>query len=272
MSVKPLFTGFEQVAFVVDDLYAVMKMFCEDYGIGPWKIMRFGDAGDGNSNFVSIDRVTFDGRETGTYSIINGMCVLPECGVEIELIQPLTGESIFSYYLSKHGPGLQHLSIAHGDFHECMERVRASGHGITQIATVDTVETCVFSDHRDVIGTALELHDRPADFTMPDIEDEYYPADGRLPVGYDRRVSSILRLCISTADMDTALACLEGEYGIGPWEPTADGGMRCRALNVELDIQEGDGTDIGMMLLGGERVNEAPLGYNDLLGVFIRKG
>lgn len=267
-----LFNKFEQIAFVVDDLYAAMKMFCEDYGIGPWTIMRFGDAGDGNDNFVSIEDVRLGGRETGTYAIINGMCYLPENGLEIELIQPISGESIFADYLNEHGPGVQHLSIAHGDFDECLSRIRMTGHGISQLATVDKIETCVFSDHSDVIGSALELHRRPEDFVMPDIENELYPADGRLPEGCEKRVSAISRLCISTEDMDAAISCLRDEYGIGPWEPSGDGGMRCSALNVELDIQPGTEGDIGMLLFRGDKAHEAPLGYNDLLGVCIREG
>lgn len=213
---EPLFNKLEQICFVVEDLYKAMDLFI-GYGIGPFKIMRFGDAGDGNTNTVSIENVKLHGRDTGTYSIIVGLCMLPESGVELEIIQPLTGESIFAEYLREHGPGIQHLSISHVPFDEAIERIEATGHEISQVATVDKIETCVFSDHRDVIGSYLELHKRPDDFKMPDIEDEYYPEGGVMPEGVTPMFIEFNQLGIVVGDMDEAIHRLNDDYGIGPW-------------------------------------------------------
>jgi hypothetical protein len=238
-SSTPLFTKFEQIAFVVPDLTAAAELFCTKYGIGPWEIMRFGDSGDGNKNTVSIDNVFLRGRETGTYSILQAHCLLPQSGVEIELIQPLTGESIFAEYLDKYGAGVQHLSIKHGDFDESIARIERGGHGVSQIAAVDTVETCVFSDHRDIIGTDLELHKRPADFAPPELEQEFYPADGKMPTGSPETLPEVARMTVSCREPKKTAAWLESTYGIGPW--ASDGTHYiCDELNVQLCLAQAD--------------------------------
>ena len=253
----PLFDHLEQIAFVVEDVYAAMQVFV-DCGIGPWEILRFGDAHNGKTNFISIEDVVLESRPTGTYAIVNGVCVLPESGVELELIQPLCGESIFADYLRQHGPGLQHLSIHHGTFDEAMGRIEATGHGRTQQAAVDTTELCVFSDHRALIGTDLELHRRPEVFIKPDVETETYP-EGGMPAGSRPLFTAFERLGIVVDDLDAALHLLRDEYGIGPWQVTestprnyvregkpvdcpASRVAICETLNVALElIEPGEG-------------------------------
>lgn len=274
---EPLFNRFEQICFVVEDVYRAMDLFIE-CGIGPFKIMRFGDAGDGCANTVSIENVRLHGRDTGTYSIIVGLCTLPESGVELELIQPLTGESIFAEYLRSHGPGVQHLSISHVPFDEAMERIQAAGFETSQTATVDVIETCVFSDHREVIGSYLELHRRPEDFQMPDIEDELYPADGCMPLCALPAFTEINSLGIVVDSVERAAAVLGGAYGLGPWR-WDDGKAVCESLNVRLELLPGLRSGTGHREELSRRVPDviyaaltrsgpgAPEGYQEMLGV-----
>lgn len=272
---EPLFNRFEQICFVVEDVYRAMDLFIE-CGIGPFKIMRFGDAGDGCANTVSIENVRLHGRSTGTYAIIAGLCMLPESGVELELIQPLTGESIFAEYLHSHGPGVQHLSISHVPFDEAMERIRAAGFETSQIATVDVIETCVFSDHREVIGSYLELHKRPEGFQMPDIEDELYPVDGRMPLCAAPAFTEINTLGIAVDSVERAEAVLGGEYGLGPWHREGEKAV-CESLNVRLELLPGErgeeharrAPDVVYAVLTRTGPG-APEGYQENLGVVFK--
>lgn len=104
---KPLFTKVEQISMVVRDAKASAKFLCDEYGIGPWVCVQFGDAGDGNDNWIPIENVVLDGEEIGTYSIDCCCCKMPS-GIEIEIISPKKGDSVFARFLKEKGPQYRH--------------------------------------------------------------------------------------------------------------------------------------------------------------------
>ena len=54
-------------------------------------------------------------------------------GFSLELIQPLSGESIYSEFLEKHGEGgIQHLGIVVDDLDRVVEEARQAGYAVIQ--------------------------------------------------------------------------------------------------------------------------------------------
>ena len=214
---KPLFTRVEQISMVVRDARKSARFLCDTYGIGPWICVQFGDAGDGNDNWIPVEDVVLDGEYIGTYSIDCCCCSLPG-GIELEIISPKTGDSVFARFLKERGPGIQHISINNGDYQETLDRMRRAGYHRGQTSTVDKNETCSFIEHRDVVGCFLELHKRPQGFEYPKVRLEYIPGPGP----DDKPASTPLfegfdQIGIVVPDVGHAVRVLNDEYGIGPW-------------------------------------------------------
>ena len=165
---KSLFSKIDQLGFVVTNLWERVHQLYDNYGIGPWMIVKFGGE-DG----IPIQNVELFGKAVGTYSILNAVCDLPD-GLQLELIEPLDSDSIFSYYLKTRGPCLQHISVSGVDFEESIRILHESGFVETQRAIVDQQELCVFCE-QPALGICFELHKREADFHFPDVKPTFYP-------------------------------------------------------------------------------------------------
>lgn len=214
---KPLFSKVEQISMVVRDAKESARFLCDTYGIGPWLCVQFGDAGDGNDNWIPIEDVVLDGEEIGTYSIDCCVCDMPS-GIQIEIISPKAGDSVFARFLKENGPGIQHISINNGDYEETLARMAKAGFRPGQVSTVDTKETCAFINHKDVIGCYLEIHKRPENFELPRVTPEFIPGPGP----EDRPTTPPLfddfdQIGIVVPDVMKAVQVLNDEYGIGPW-------------------------------------------------------
>lgn len=213
----PLFTEIQQISMVVRDARACARFLADVYGIGPWLCVQFGDAGDGGTNWIPVEDVVLEGTPVGTYSIDCAVCDLP-CGVQLEIISPRAGESVFSRFLAQNGPGIQHLSINNGSYKETAARMKAAGYRLDQTARIDGRELCAFSDHRDLFGCYLEIHKRPEDFQYPQVTPEFIPGPGP----EDRPAAAPLfrdldQLGIVVEDVERAVRVLHDVYGIGPW-------------------------------------------------------
>jgi len=97
---KELFKNFVQIGCIVADVEKATKNLTEIFGIGPWRIIDWPPAG-------RTDIQKFYHGEPGTFT---ARMAFAELGtVELELIQPLTGDSIWADFLRDHGGGIHHL-------------------------------------------------------------------------------------------------------------------------------------------------------------------
>src|SRR5690348_11237279 len=96
MSIFPI-TRIDQVALVVRDLDASMQQYWDTLRIGPWVVYTYGPP------FVPVQ--TFRGRSQ-SYRLRLALAQLQN--VMVELIQPLSGDSIYFEHLDRKGPGLHH--------------------------------------------------------------------------------------------------------------------------------------------------------------------
>lgn len=97
---KPVIKKILQISIVVDNLDSYMKCWNNDYGIGPWTLLNF------NEN--TLDKQRIDGV-SGKWGIRMALC--DALNVQLELIEPVYGDTTYMQFLKEHGPGLHHLAI-----------------------------------------------------------------------------------------------------------------------------------------------------------------
>jgi methylmalonyl-CoA/ethylmalonyl-CoA epimerase len=89
-----------QICVVVRDIDAAMKTYTETCGWGPWNVYEY-KAPLLHGTMLRGEPVEFEmiGAETS----VNGL--------GFELIQPVSGPSVYQEHLDKHGEGVQHIAF-----------------------------------------------------------------------------------------------------------------------------------------------------------------
>lgn len=173
--VKPLFDKVDQIAFVVENVKETVKILNDQYGIGPWLMVNFGDCHDGK-DFIAVEDAVIDGVEIGTYGVHMAAC--NSLNVQIELLEPTGEEDALGRFLKERGPGLHHISVNHPEDYEIVaERIRKAGFAGGQTSHIDHQEICGYTDHRDLLGIYLEIHKRGETFELPKVKPEFYPGN-----------------------------------------------------------------------------------------------
>jgi 4-hydroxyphenylpyruvate dioxygenase-like putative hemolysin len=94
--------------------------------------------------------------------------------VQIELVQPLEGNSIFKEFLEKRGEGIHHLKYTVSDPEQVLERLRKEGIEILQSGKLGQ-GAFYYLDTESRLGFILELATGQALKLRP--PDEIYPPD-----------------------------------------------------------------------------------------------
>lgn len=96
-----------QVGLVVHDLELVAKNYWNIFGIGPWAIFKWEAP------------LVYDRKYYGKNAWAREKIALTQVGdVQLELLQPIDGPSIYADWLKQHGEGLHHLSFFTDDVDE----------------------------------------------------------------------------------------------------------------------------------------------------------
>lgn len=105
-----------QVAIVVKDLNESLKIFNDEYGIGPWEIYK-------------IDKkTTKEMKRNGKDKEFEYIVAMHKMGnIELELVQPIDENSLYYEFLKKHGPGLHHIGFKIVDFDKVSEFFNKKG-------------------------------------------------------------------------------------------------------------------------------------------------
>lgn len=108
--------GIKQIAFVVRDLEASVRAYSDLLGVGPWT------AYDLSADVLR--EMTYHGREA-RFSLRHALAW--QGGVQLELVEPGSGPSIFADHLRSHGEGLHHVGIYVDDHGQAVAEFRAQG-------------------------------------------------------------------------------------------------------------------------------------------------
>ena len=118
-----------QVAIAVKDLQMVAENYWNILGIGPWEIYDWEEP-------LVHDR-TYHGRPAWAREKL----AKARAGeVELELVQPVEGDSIYQDFLTERGEGLDHLKFAVDDVHKTVEILAKQGFANLQSGRVGSPE------------------------------------------------------------------------------------------------------------------------------------
>jgi hypothetical protein len=135
-----------QIALVVRDLDAALERWVA-VGYGPFRVYDYGP---------NLARRRYRGSE-GAFSML---LAVSDTSPQVELIQPLTGPSIYEDWLTKRGEGLHHVGlVVDGDFDAAVERLVAAGYPAIQSGDFGPLHDGRFSYHdtQDALGVIVEL-------------------------------------------------------------------------------------------------------------------
>ena len=136
--------GLFQIAIVVRDIQSAMKVLTNTLGAGEFRMVS------------STTRKVYRGKRIRPEQLI----AIADFGpVSIELIQPLTGDSVYTEFLAKHGEGVHHLGFSMNsveDYAEALAHLAAGGFPVVQSGRRADLNYD-YVDTERAIGTYVEL-------------------------------------------------------------------------------------------------------------------
>jgi methylmalonyl-CoA/ethylmalonyl-CoA epimerase len=153
-----------QVGVVVRDLQKAMERYWNIFGIGPWDIYTFQPP--------AVTNTTVRGKPA---EFTMRLALTQVGNVQWELIQPLTGNSIYKEFLDKHGEGLHHVAFDVADFDQTVATLKKHGIGILSGGQTPA-DSFAYMDTEEVLGAPFEIYKRKPDFKMPPPEATYPPS------------------------------------------------------------------------------------------------
>jgi methylmalonyl-CoA/ethylmalonyl-CoA epimerase len=123
---KQVFNDFVQIGVIVPDIDQSIKALSEVFGIGPWRVIDWPPAG-------RTDIRKFYHGEPGDFT---ARMAFAELGpVELELIQPVAGRSIWADFLAEHGPGIHHIRFNVPEMEPVVEYLAGHDVGVAQMGS-----------------------------------------------------------------------------------------------------------------------------------------
>jgi methylmalonyl-CoA/ethylmalonyl-CoA epimerase len=145
-----------QVGIVVQDLEKSMEHYQNTFGIGPWGIL--------NIDSSMFSEMTYHGRPV-QHSFKAALAMLGP--MQLELIQPLEGDNIFSDFLKEHGEGVHHLGhVRVNNMAEAIQTLEKEGFSCLQSGRT-TGGGYAYIDTVNALGTIIELLEMPEGVPVP---------------------------------------------------------------------------------------------------------
>jgi hypothetical protein len=109
-----------QVGLVVRDLDRAMAAYSGMWGVAPWRVYTYGPG--------LLTSQTFRGRPAEFSMAL----ALAGSGPQLELIQPLEGESVYTEWLERYGEGLHHVAVEVDSLERMTSEMEAAGYPMIQ--------------------------------------------------------------------------------------------------------------------------------------------
>jgi methylmalonyl-CoA/ethylmalonyl-CoA epimerase len=146
---KEPFTRCVQVGVVVKDLERSIRYLTEVFGIGPFRTIDWPPAG-------RTDLQRFYHGQPGNFTARMAFADLGS--VELELIQPVTGESVWTDFLKEHGEGIHHIRFNTFDMEPLVQYLASHDVGVSQTGSGLRLETIwTYFDTQDKVGFVIEV-------------------------------------------------------------------------------------------------------------------
>jgi methylmalonyl-CoA/ethylmalonyl-CoA epimerase len=142
---KPGVRKIIQIAQVVKDIDYTMKKYHEILNIGPWDVYTFAPP--------ALRECTFKGKPSDATWVL----ALTWVGdMQLELMQPLSGESVYTHFLDKKGEGIHHIKEWVDDCALAIQEYRKKGIRVIQSGKYDEDEF-YYLDTEPELGIIYEI-------------------------------------------------------------------------------------------------------------------
>jgi methylmalonyl-CoA/ethylmalonyl-CoA epimerase len=153
-----------QIGYVVKNLQKTIEVYWHKYGIGPWHIYDC-TYPEHQNTYVRGEPKSYSMRIAFTHLGI----------MELELIQPLSGDSIYREFLDSGREGIHHIGMKEVDGQSAIERLKAQGVQVLQTGTLNHGKRrYIYMDTEGDLGVILEYFEieegsvrRPPDQIYP---------------------------------------------------------------------------------------------------------
>ena len=149
---KKIFKKFLHVGVVVRDLERTLNTLTNAFGIGPFKIMDFPPKDEESE----IEMVYYG--KPADFSA--KFCFADMGNIELEIIQPISGKSVWFDFLEKHGEGIHHIKFLVSDLQETKQYLDEYNFELTQSGSavgVNKGKTWAYFGTEDKIGFVIEV-------------------------------------------------------------------------------------------------------------------
>jgi methylmalonyl-CoA/ethylmalonyl-CoA epimerase len=149
----------DQIGIVVADIDLAMHRYGRLFGCGDWRVYTYGPA--------MLRDPTFRGRP-GRFEM---RLALASSDPQIELIQPLTGPSLYHEWMADHGEGLHHVGTIVPDLTAAIRDMGHRGFAVLQSGRgygLDGDGGFAYLDTAAELGIVVELIEVPARRRQPD--------------------------------------------------------------------------------------------------------
>ena len=146
---REVFRDFVQIGVVVQDLDRTIAVLSEVFGIGPFRAI----------DWPPDDRTDIQGFYHGKPGDFSARMAFTDLGpVELELIQPLEGKSIWADFLEKHGEGIHHIRFNVPDLEPVIEYLAGHSIGVAQMGSgLRPGTTWANLDTAHIVGFTIEI-------------------------------------------------------------------------------------------------------------------
>jgi methylmalonyl-CoA/ethylmalonyl-CoA epimerase len=120
-----------QIAWVTRDLEKSMKAWVDNLKIGPWTVLTFTNQ---SLKYLKVD----DKTVTEPFKFLIGISWIGD--MQLELIEPVYGPTIYEAFIQKHGEGLHHIKerITDDAIEGVVQEYRDKGIAVTQTGQFET--------------------------------------------------------------------------------------------------------------------------------------
>ncbi|HEY0209762.1 VOC family protein [Acerihabitans sp.] len=148
-----------QIAHLVENLDDAMAHYYQACDIGPWDVYTYGPHNIRNSLYRG-----------NPAEHIYKIAVCWVNGIQMELMQPVSGYSIYDEYIEKHGYGLHHLKLYFQDCTQAIARYEARGYQVVQSGNIGDDVFYYLDTEERFQGAVIELGNAGA---IPQPESRY---------------------------------------------------------------------------------------------------
>jgi methylmalonyl-CoA/ethylmalonyl-CoA epimerase len=134
-----------QIAHVVRDMDAAMRYYWDTFRIGPWDVYTFAPP--------AVRDSMVRGKPSSHAYLL---AVTWKNEMQLELMQPLTGRSIYDECLETRGEGLHHMKLYYPDCRAALERFAEQGIRVIQSGRIDADEF-YYLDTEKALGYVIEV-------------------------------------------------------------------------------------------------------------------